>query len=351
MFLATGKYVKDKDSWNEGLKMVTNGSNFKLTNTVIGLRHAEAVTRLLEAEAAGEPLTRAVFVGKKLIDFETYAKDVRGDGYDSLSFIKKGRRFNGGKEMEDGTIEGGEIDIRQININWLRRFQNWLVKDDGYAHNSMVVCMKFYQLVCNQALREGFIKYTPFGEGKYLIPAPEDSLRVFLVAEERERLLKGLLNKEIKKARTHKVLAYFLLGVFSGIRYSDWALFEANKMIIKEPTGDFILLKPQKTGGMVRMEIGKSLAKVLEVIREVGPLTSGYKAVMAQLKMIGEFFKLEKTLTTHVGRHTFGFICASIGVPKSTTALWMGITEATVDIYYHLTGESVKEHSKMMADV
>ena len=60
---------------------------------------------------------------------------------------------------------------------------------------------------------------------------------------------------------------------------------------------------------------------------------------------------IDKEISTHTARHSFGCLCASLGLPESTTAKLMGINAQTVKVYYHLTGSDLSEQAKALKEI
>jgi integrase len=58
--------------------------------------------------------------------------------------------------------------------------------------------------------------------------------------------------------------------------------------------------------------------------------------------------KIDQKGNCHLGRHTFGFLCASNKLPKSVTAELMGISVQTVEVYYHLSGENITQQAAIL---
>lgn len=104
---------------------------------------------------------------------------------------------------------------------------------------------------------------------------------------------------------------YFLLGSYSGLRHSDWVRFNYETMV----EDGFLKLRAKKNKKYVVMLIGKTLNKILHVVKELPPPMSNQKCNV-MLKAIGTSVAIKKELTTHVARHSFGCMCAANKIPK-----------------------------------
>jgi len=336
-WLPTEIKLKEKDFWNDEIKMVVGGPLIQSRNKVIAKALLDAEERINKAILEGEGPTIKAFKGKTLESFEEYIKQVDKTSHrDGL--IKQMKKFNNDKVP----------NIEQITIKWLRQFEDFLEGKQGLAYNSMVGYIAVVRKVLNQAVKEGYITKSPIGKGLYEAPTPKRTEARYLVDEERLALVNALLNNKVEGIR-RKVLAYLLLGCHTGLRYSDWDAFRYDLHV----RAGVIVLRAKKNKADITMPIepDSTLDKILKIIKELGPLDISYHQVLNYLDDIEKEFKLAIQLTTHVGRHSFGYLCASIGVAKNATAYYMGITIRTVDVYYHLTGKHIEEQSKQLRTV
>lgn len=333
-WLATGVYIKKKEYWNDDLKLVVDGPNRRSKNNVINKKFDEAEERIDLAIASGDGPNSKAFKGTTLENFEDYIKEV--DKSESVKgTLKWLREFHGGIPF-----------IGQVNVKFLRRLEDFMW-ENKLAPQSVKNYMAVLSKVLNQAHKEGFIAKSPFGKNLYVIPKPGKTIPTFLVESERKKALDYFLNKADEfSPDTYRVLAYFLLGCYSGLRYSDWDVFDYDFKV----QGDVLVLLTQKTGGMVTYPIqkGSALEDILRIIRVLGPLNMPYTTVCDHLDRIEKILKFKKILTTHVGRHSFGYYCGSNGITETATAYWMGITVAMVKVYYHVSGKHMMEQAKLL---
>jgi integrase len=111
-----------------------------------------------------------------------------------------------------------------------------------------------------------------------------------------------------------------------------------------------IKLRATKNNVHVVLPVGISLDKVLTRLNSI-PGVYCLEKCNEHLKSIAVICGIKKRLTTHVGRHTFGYKCASLGIPESTTAALIGVSAATVKVYYHLTGDDIKQQAALLKSI
>jgi integrase len=334
----SGLFIKNKNQWDKHKRAVVKRLDAEIMNTAINNKRTELRTKIVSLMANQETVSMESLQRKEIKSFFIYARGVRGDNEITNKYINRIKKFH-----------KREPRLGEITVEWLRRYENHQRDVWKNAPETIHCNMKFLRRILNQALAEEYLKTKIFGKLGYMMPDPGKSMPVFLVREERTRLLNYFLADKITNPTDYKVCLYFLLCCYSGLRYSDACRFDPTIHI----QGNDIVLRTAKTGGLVTYGIGKSLSEIIERIRKVGPLGINYEIYRTRLKEIGkiEGLKLTKELKSHVGRHTFGRMMAEEKVPESDCAHWMGITTAMVKIYYHITDILRKERNAHLRDL
>lgn len=338
-FLFTNIYIQKKEHWNDKLKMIVDGPYFKTKNKVIEKMREDADERLRQAILSGEGPSVKAFKGTQLDSLEAYIRQVDKSSL-AQGLIKQMKGFGDDKVPR----------IESITVKWLRQFDDYIEGVAGKAYNTKVNYIASLRKVLNQAVKEGYITKSPIGKGLYEAPAPGETEPVYLIDQERETLLEGALNPKGDLApEVYRTLVYFMLGSYTGLRFSDWEAFDYDSQV----RGGKLNLRAIKNKSLINrtIEPGSTLEKLLNVIKKIGPLNNKYWLVLNHLEEIQAHFKITQELKTHVARHSFGYLCASLGIPKQVTAYLMGITAKTVEIYYHLTGTHIEAQSKNLASL
>jgi site-specific recombinase XerD len=351
-FLPTPHKVH-KDQWDKENQVVKNHPNAREINADLRRLISAKETELLQATRAGEKITRELIKGvKPESSFIKFAQE-----------IAKRVKNKKGEDVVEPRVEkelnrliaykGSGILLADIDVTWLRKY-NEHEKARGIAQNTRNTTFKYLRRVMTQAASEKLIKSNPFDD--YDIPKYEQGDTVYLVEEEKAALIK--LFDKLPSGPLYNTLCYFLLACYAGPRHSDWRKFHENNMAYD----GFLRLRPKKKStGFVVLPIGPTLNKILKRIQDLNaPPMSLQKCneylkalfAMAEVKMNGKkIIGIKKEGTTHVGRHSFGYQCASLGIPKSTTAELLGVTVQTVEVYYHLTGENIIKQAAALKGV
>jgi integrase/recombinase XerD len=322
-YMSTGHSVH-LDQWDG--KQVINHPNGKLINVSLKREMSDIESRLITNSLQHIELSKKIIKGQAKVSrvFKQYASEVRHDT----------TRMN--RILEFG---GDQLMLGEINVEWLRRFQAHCVKK-GYAQNTLNTTFKYLGRIIKQAKKEKYIQENPFDE--FDKPKYIQTDRIYLVQDELNKMV-DLLDKPMN-ASIYNTLCYFLLGCFTGLRHSDWGRYDGRS------EDGLVKHTAKKNKKHVVVPIGKTLTRILKLIDIQHPPFSNQKCNV-YLKAIASMAGIEKDVTTHTARHTFGCLCASLGLPESTTAKLMGINAQTVKVYYHLTGEDLSEQAKALKNI
>jgi integrase len=330
-------YKLRQDQWNG--KEAVNVSNPVLVNGNIKKQVADLEKEILARQLDGRTISPQAIRHAPVTNFFSFVKEVKGQ---TKKDNKESNRIR--------AYAGDNLQLSDIDVVWLRRYEQHQrkirnkykgVEKNGLSQNTVNSTFKWLRRVLNLAKREGMIKANPMNE--YEVPKYVQSERVFLSEAERKQWF-DYWNKKGVDGSLYVSLTYFLIGVFSGLRYQDWG--EATHRI----HGEFLRLRAKKNKEWVVLPIGKSLSKLLKVAKMLPPPYSGDKT-RDHLKIIAGQLKCKKEITTHSARHSFGGMCAEHRLPKSVTAELMGITVQTVEVYYHLTGQNIIEQAAALKNV
>ncbi|MHB8261886.1 MAG: site-specific integrase [Bacteroidia bacterium] len=165
--------------------------------------------------------------------------------------------------------------------------------------------------------------------------------KVFLTAEEVELLKTHDLGGNLS---LQKVRDCFLFCCYTGLRHSDAVQLVAG-MVKKDKAGIlWITLKQQKTGDNVEIPLSDYAVEIYNKYEahrkstgKVLPMLTNQK-VNTALKIIACIIGIEKKLSFHCARHSFGTLKLEQGVDIKTVASLMGhSTVKTTEIYAKLT--------------
>jgi integrase/recombinase XerD len=314
--------------WDEKEKRIINYSNANLLNATLRKQIADIEQTINSRLLDGEQLTvKDLKKTKRGLGFEKFAKEVRNDAKE-LTRIRE--------------FAGGGLQLAEVNVAWLRKYEA-NERGRGMAQNTINTSFKFLRRIMRQAHAEKLITENPFD--KFKVPKYVQSERVYLLESDKKKLVK-LLDKNLDTGH-YKTLCYSLLGCYSGLRHSDWVLFDPGKMV----QDGFLRLRAKKNKQWVSLPVGPTLSGIIDRIAKLGEPPVSKEKCNLHLKSLGVTAGIGKVLTTHVARHSFATMCASNKIPRSVTAELLGVNSRTVDTYYHLTGESIIEQAAVLKTI
>jgi site-specific recombinase XerD len=325
-YIMTSQKLKE-DEWDPKQQRVIGLKNEKLINTYISQQVADIEKKVIQHLAGGGVLSSRLFKGKSAQAFDEFARDVRNDAKEInriIAFAKRG------------------LQITDVDVTFLRKYET-NERGRGMSQNTINTTFKFLRRIMRQAFAEKLIEENPFDHFK--VPKYVQSERVYLLESDKKKLVK-LLDKNLDPGH-YKTLCYFLLGCYSGLRHSDWVLFDPEKMV----QDGFLRLRAKKNKQWVSLPVGPTLSGIIDRIAKLGEPPVSKEKCNLHLKSLGVTAGIGKVLTTHVARHSFATMCASNKIPRSVTAELLGVNSRTVDTYYHLTGESIIEQAAVLKTI
>jgi site-specific recombinase XerD len=347
------EYKTTKECWVNG-QVAKGYKNYDVINASIEKMITGAERFILTKELADE--TVDIYVVKDYFDpdkassadFFLYAEALIKDDKKSTKKryeveINKIREFVHGRKIEDAALRERvyakmKLPFSKITHDWLDKYRVHLLKFN--TSNTTINAFKVIRKACRHAYKSRVIRTYVFEQWDY--PTYKKPKKGPLMMDQCEELFKLLERKDIVPA-LKKVIAFFLLECFAGLRVSDWGKYKDEQLLSHMQD---LTITTTKTDTDVRLPVDlmPSLARILVYIREHKLVwTETGEHANDMLKIIGPLAGIEMKLTTHVARHTFASMCFAIGLSEEAIALAMGITVKQVRTYVHATGARLRK--------
>ena len=305
-------------------------ANAALLNNIISKRRTELEGIFLIKEQMGLKLTKRniklIVAGKDpgRCFFEFCEKQIK-DKYESAETI---RTYN--SELTKLKLFAAELSFRDIDYQFLQEYAAWMRDKRGNSANTIWKTFKFMNTMMNDALRiGGIIQENPFS--KFDRGAYKQTQRTFLTKADRPKVEK-LLTEPIP-AELAKVVAYMLLMCYCGLRFEDAMAFDYTTHIVDD---ERLIMETQKKDVLVNIKLYPKLREIILFVRD-NPLQLTNQQFNTMLKVVATMAGINKTLTAHVGRHTFGRLLAENGVAKEKAQKLLGHRDIrSTNIYYHM---------------
>lgn len=219
------------------------------------------------------------------------------------------------------------------------------MRKDGNNDNTVAKSLKNLKAMINRymEIHKNAIEY-PF---KGIPVKFENGKREYLEPEE----LKQLLNLYHFGSLPHSyknVLSYFLFSCFIGLRFSD-----ISQLKFENIKTDHIYFRMQKTEKMISIPLSENAKQLLPPRGLSNTLV--FKVYTNQvtnriLKNISEKAGIQKKLTYHCARHTFGTIAVDAGIDLAIIQDLMGHSKISTTRIYSRIREHVKTKSIQKID-
>lgn len=237
-----------------------------------------------------------------------------------------------------------KLSIHDIDENFITKYKHYLTKTLGQKDNTIYHALCFLRKYTKMLFDNGKINPYPFAN--FEVGSPFESELVYLAPEELIRLHDLYESKELtkisKKAKSkyardfnvgekyQEVLRYFLVACYTGLRHSDIKTLERKHIvdlsIVKELQKG--RLKKKKT---VRIPIRKRLLSLLNLHSPSKLIFENPVMEDSQtnkyLKEIMTIAKIEKHITFHKARYTFGIISLLAGMQLEVVSCILGHSE------------------------
>lgn len=325
-YLFTGQKI-EKHYWDKTNKRVRKSHpNSAMLNNFIQKKLSEANEKLLEAESQSRYVPLSA-VKKRIRNTSNNNFLDTADKY--LTYLEEKNKFHQ-YDTEKSRVKkikefigSSYIHFNEITPALLKKFCNYLVAKEGRsqrtANNYLVLIRAIYNMgIANNDVDKD---YYPFGKGKIQIKKVE-SIRIGLNQHEIKILENPIGITDAQQVAVHLWLVSFY---FAGIRSSDllklkWSDFKDDRLYYR-------MGKNQK---LVSLKVPVKAKKILNIYEEyklseddfvfpqlkgadlndtrqlITRLQSINRNLNRRLKQAGQILKIEKKLTMHIARHSFG---------------------------------------------
>jgi integrase len=325
-FLYVGQYVKLND-WDNKNRIVKKSHPDSLhINQLILKKLSEANKKLIDAEMeinyqSVSAIKRKV-INKKNNDFfvisNYYLKQIKDRKKFHQLDIEKQRIQVFKDFIKKDTLGLAELDLRLI-----KEFDNYLLNNRKLARRTIANYMIMIRTILNLAISDFSIDNIdyPFGKNKYQIKFPETK-KIGLNIDE-IRILENI--KELTKAQQYALNAWLISFYFAGIRISDVLLLKW-----KDFLDNRLEYRMGKNSKLVSLKIPKKVLKILDeldrnedstyLFRELEGvdlnndrqlrtrIKTATRNFNRRLEIIAKKAGINKKLSMHIARHSFGNI-------------------------------------------
>ncbi|MCM4169811.1 Tyrosine recombinase XerC [Arenibacter antarcticus] len=327
-FLFTGEYILEKD-WDEtkGLARKCHPNSARLNNMLLK-KLTEAHDIALEIESSQNKQSVST-IAKKILNEDDY--DFFKSSEIFLANILRRKKFDQHYNQEkrlnifEAFLGRKQLSFVDLDVKLLKRFEAYLLYERKVAPRTAINYLMLIRTVYNLARKEYHVddRNYPFGKGKIQIKFPESEK--FGLNTEEIKLLET--ESDLTVAQNNAVNTWLASFYFAGIRVGD---------ILKLKCSDFkddrLYYRMGKNKKIVSLAVPEKAKKLLHQYTSVQqhnndlvfPYLKGTnlnddkqvtirvktitRNLNRRLKIVAEKLGIEKKLTMHIARHSFGNI-------------------------------------------
>ena len=327
-FLYIGQYI-EKKFWDEkNNKVRKSHPNSARLNHLIIKKLAEANDKLIEADVNPDRVSaskiKKTIVSKNHSDFFSVAQLFLED----LKARKKIQRYQtelNRLELLQSFIGTETLAFDQLDVHLLKRFQAFLLKGGTRSQRTIANYMILLRTIYNLGISEGVAnpKHYPFGKGKIQIAIPETQK----IGLNKDEIILLENAQDLTPAQQQAVYVWLFSFYLAGIRVGDllqlqWLDFVDGRLFYRMGKNSKLvsLETPQKaqailnyfkehTSGETTLIFPYLQAEILEdeVVLKTR-IKTVTRSLNRRLEIVAEKVGINKKLSMHIARHSFGNI-------------------------------------------
>ena len=337
-----GYSVKISD-WDEKENIVKNKyPNSARLNHLINKKKAEVSEILLMAEQENRELPNKILKKKIKNNNRSSFNSVANEHITDLLRLKKFNQHSGELPRVNhfkSFLENEDISFQNITLPLLKKFMIYLRADKNLSERSVMNCLIVLRTIFNKAINEGIVesKHYPFGPGKIQIKFGETAKTG--LNENEVKMLEDFdlsNNENLLNAKNIWLTSFYLAGIrVSDIIKLKWKDISNGRLTyIMNKNGKVVSLKMPEKVNLIMDYYKKNNGEsdyVFPYLKDsygkdekiINSKTRSINSLINQrLKLIAKELKLDKKLTMHISRHTFGQIAGDKIAPQLLQKLY-----------------------------
>ena len=232
-----------------------------------------------------------------------------------------------------------DMSMLELTPDFIKEFSVFLTTEQGLKNASVWLACMWVKTVVSRAHYNGLIPRNPFAQFRI---TPNVKEREYLT----EREIRQLIEHEFSDAMLAFTRDLFVFACFTALSFADIRELTADE--IMDVNGEkWIISKRHKTGVPFQVKL---LDIPLQIIGKYRPFQKdnsvfgeiNYWNVCKKLKKVISECGINKQISFHCGRHTFGTLALSKGMPIESVSRVLGHTNIkTTQIYAKITTQKL----------
>lgn len=298
--------------------------------------HLPSILNYLFTKPAEDPTLLDVIKEHNISLLNRVGHDFTFSTYEKYVFT-----YNKVKAFIESQYHRKDIFLRDLTTRFIIEFDHYLRVENNNQHNTAVKYCLNLKKVINLCVLQGLLSNNPFRNYKTVY---KDTTQVYLDAYE-----VGLIeNARYTKPNHLLTRDLFLFQCYTGLAYTD--LISLNKDEINTDCNNrhWIIKRRQKTGITSTIPLLPRAKELLEKYISIRHTKGGvfpYYSIQKYNQYLGELGDLigiNKKLSSHVGRRTFGNLALSRGISINVISKILGHSNILItQRIYALTTQSI----------
>lgn len=338
--IITKMYVKPADWSVQNCKLKTNNEESRRINKMLEAFKLKAFDHQRELMTEGKEVSleniKAKWYGtsveKPRMLMEVFKqhndqmKALINQEFSPLTFERYETSFRHTQEYMRWKYQIDDIDIKQLNYEFISNYEFWLKSERKCDHNTTVKYLSNFKKIVHICIKNGWLDRDPFVGFKMTKREVE---RPFLVEEELTRIIE----EDFKMPRLRQVRDIFIFCCYTGLAYADVKKLTREEITTGIDGEKWIWTSRQKTDTTTRVPLLPRALAILDRYKDdpqclnkgrLLPVLSNQK-MNNYLKEISDACEITKKMTFHTARHTFATtVTLSNGVPIETVSKMLG---------------------------
>jgi integrase len=336
-----GYAVKPED-WDESDRIVkkTHPNSVRINHLILK-KITEVSSIILDADNNDLHLTKKQIKHKVKHQNKSSFNAVADEHLSDLLKLKKYNQHSGENPRVNHFkkfIDNEDISFQHITTSLLKKFMIYLKADKDLGDRSVMNCLIVIRTLFNKAINEGLVesKHYPFGPGKIQIKLIE-SRKVGLNETEIKRIeeVDLSLNKSQMHARNIWLTSFYLAGIrISDVINLKWKdIYDGRLTYVMGKNNKVVSLKiPNKANEIIEFyKQDKSSIYVFPYLKDeyakdakvLNSKTRSFNSLInKQLNKLAADLKIDKKMTMHISRHSFGQIAGDKIAPQLLQKLY-----------------------------
>jgi site-specific recombinase XerD len=283
---------------------------------------------------------------------EQHVKKLLGKDYAPGTYERYKTSLDHVKQFLFYKYKVNDILLTEMNPSLANDYEFYLKTVKNCAHNTTMKYIKNLKTIVFFAMKREWLDSNPFANYRGKLERID---KQYLTEKE----LKAIEAKQFDNDRLNEVRDVFIFCCYTGLAYSDVAKLSKQNIIIGINGGKQITIRRTKTNTLANIPLLDKAAQLLEKYQSdeycicydrLLPVKSNQKQ-NAYLKEIANICGCNKTLTTHMARHTFATLMLTKGVSIESVSSMLGHTNIkTTQIYGKIIEEKVVNEMNKIND-